>query len=101
MKLVRLLQRRRSTYLTKLTPWGDDFIFYLDRKVMFQGRHLLLDVVQLGVDVDGREALAHRHKIDVLIIRTGDREQSVNAKAKHAPCHITCPVRDPGGVNHE
>ena len=25
---------RRLTYLTKLTPRGDDFIFYLDRKVM-------------------------------------------------------------------
>ena len=25
----------------------------------------------------------------------------MNAKAKRGPCHITCPVHDPGGVNHE
>ena len=34
-------------------------------------------------------------------MRTGDRELSVNAKAKRAPCHITCPVHDPGGANRE
>ena len=45
LELVRLLQMRRLTYLTKLTPRGDDFIFYLGRKVMRQGGHLLLDVV--------------------------------------------------------
>ena len=45
MELVRLLQMCRLTYLTKLTPWGDDFIFYLGRKVMHQGGHLLLDVL--------------------------------------------------------
>ena len=74
LELVRLLQMRHLTYLTKLTPWGDGFIFYLGRKVMRQGAHLLLDVVQLGVGIDGREALAHRRQIDVLIMRTGDRE---------------------------
>ena len=25
----------------------------------------------------------------------------MNAEAKRAPCHITCPVHDPGGANHE
>ena len=25
----------------------------------------------------------------------------MNAEAKHAPCHITCPTRDLGGANHE
>ena len=25
----------------------------------------------------------------------------MNAKAKHAPCHITCLVHDLGGMNHE
>ena len=34
-------------------------------------------------------------------MRTGDHERSMNAKAKHAPCHIMCPVCDSGGVNHE
>ena len=48
----------RLTYLTKLTPWGDDFIFYLGRKVMRQGGHLLLNIVQLGIGIDEREALA-------------------------------------------
>ena len=71
---VRLLQMRHLTYLTKLTPREDDFIFYLGRKVMRQGHHLLLDVVPLSVGIDGHEALAHRHQIDVLIMRTGDRE---------------------------
>ena len=74
MELVRLLQMCRLTYLTKLTSRGDDFIFYLGRKVMCQEGHLLLDVVQLGVGIDGREALAHRCQIDVLIMRMGDRE---------------------------
>ena len=64
----------RLTYLTKLTPRGDDFIFYLGRKVMRQGGHLLLDVIQLGVGIDGREALAHHLQINVLIMRTGDHE---------------------------
>ena len=50
----------RLAYLTKLTPWGDDFIFYLGRKLMCQGGHLLLNVVQLDVGIDWREALAHR-----------------------------------------
>ena len=45
--------------------------------------------------------MAHRRKINVLEMRTGDREQLVNAKATRAPCHITCLVRDLGGVNHE
>ena len=65
------------------------------------GGHLLLDVVQLDVGIDGREALAHRRQINVLIMRMGDRERSVNAKSKHAPCHITCLVCDLGGMNHE
>jgi len=34
MEPVRLLQIRRLTYLTKLTPRRDDFISYLGRKVM-------------------------------------------------------------------
>ena len=34
-------------------------------------------------------------------MRTGDRERSVNAKAKCAPCHITCLIHDPGGMNRE
>ena len=25
----------------------------------------------------------------------------MNAKAKHVPCHITCLVRDPGGIKRE
>ena len=74
MELVRLLQMRCLTYLTKLTPWRDDFIFYLGRKVMRQGGHLLLDVVQLGIGIDGREALAHHHQIDVLVMRMGYHE---------------------------
>ena len=74
MELIRLLQRRRPTYLTKLTPRRDHFILYLGRKVMHQGGHLLLDDVQLSIGINGREALAHRRKIDVLIMRTGDRE---------------------------
>ena len=60
MELIRLLHIHRLAYLTKLTPRGDDFIFYLGRKVMRQGGHLLLDDVPLGVGIDGREALAHR-----------------------------------------
>ena len=59
MELVRLLQIRYLTYLTKLTPREDDFIFYLGRKVMCHGGHLLLNDVKLGVGIDGREALAH------------------------------------------
>ena len=74
MELVRLLKILRLTYLTELTPRGDDFILYLGRKVMRQGDHLLLDDVQLSIGINGREALAHRRKIDVLIMRTGDRE---------------------------
>ena len=42
LELIRLLQMRRLTYLTKLTPRG---VFYLGRKVMRQEGHLLLDVV--------------------------------------------------------
>ena len=34
LELIRLLQIHLLTYLTKLTPQGDDFIFYLGRKVM-------------------------------------------------------------------
>ena len=60
LELVRSLQICRRTYMTKLTPRGDDLIFYLGRKVMRHGDHLLLDVVQLGVGIDGHEALAHR-----------------------------------------
>ena len=60
MELVRMLQMCRLTYLTKLTPWRDDFIFYLGRKVMHQGATSFLDVVQLGVGIDGCKALAHR-----------------------------------------
>ena len=41
---------------------------------MRQGGHLLLDVVQLDIGIDGSEALAHLRQIDVLIMRTGDRE---------------------------
>ena len=74
LELVRLLQVHRLTYLTKLTPRGDNFIFYLSRKVMHQGGHLPLDVVQLGVGIDRREALALRRQIYVLVMRTGDRE---------------------------
>ena len=83
----------RVTYLTKLTPHGDDFIFYLGRKVMRQGA--------TSFSVSSILALAHHRQIDVLVMRTGDRERSVNAKAKRAPCHIMCPVHDPGDVNHE
>ena len=101
MELVHLLHMHRLTYLTKLTPRGDDFIFYLGRKVMCLGGHLLLDVIQLDVGIDRREALAHRRQIDVLVMRTGDRERSVNAKAKRTPRHITRPVRNPGGANRE
>ena len=45
MELVCLLQMRQLTYLIKLTPWRDDVIFYLGKKVMHQEGHLLLDVV--------------------------------------------------------
>ena len=34
-------------------------------------------------------------------MRMRNHERLVNAKVKHAPCHITCPVRDPGGANRE
>ena len=101
MELVRLLQIRRLTYLTKLTPRAHYFIFYLGRKVMRQGGHLLLDDVQLGVGIDGRKALTHRRQIDVLVMRMGDRKRSVKTKEKRTPCHITCSVHDLGGVNHE
>ena len=101
MELVRLLQRHRLTYLTKLTPRRDDFILYLGRKVMHQRGHLLLDDVQLGISIDGYEALAHHRQIDVLIMRMGDHERSVNTKVKRAPRHITCPVRNRGGVNRK
>ena len=68
---------------------------------MRHGGHLLLDVVQLDVGIDGCEALAHRRQIDVLVMRMGDHERPVNAKAKRAPHHITCPVHNLGGANHE
>ena len=101
LELVRLLQIRRLTYLTKLTPWGMISSSILVERSCAMGDHLLLDVVQLDVGIDEREALAHRRQIDVLVMRTGNRERSVNAKVKHSPCHITCLVRDTGGVNHE
>ena len=66
-----------------------------------RGGHLLLHVIQLNICIDGCEALAHCRQIDVLVMRMGNHERLVNAKAKGAPCHIRCPVHNPGGTNHE
>ena len=60
LEVVRLLQVHRLTYLTKLAPRGDDLILYLGGKVMHLEGHLLLNVIQLGIGIDRREALAHR-----------------------------------------
>jgi hypothetical protein len=48
-----------------------------------------------------REALAHRLKVDVLIVRSGDREHPLNTEADRASRDLLHSVCDPKGTNRK
>jgi hypothetical protein len=51
-------------------------------------------VVQLGVVVAERKALAHRLKVDVLVVGTHDRERPLHTEVQRPLRHPARPVRD-------